>query len=875
MTAQVFADSKPLTVNARTPYKHFKTSRIWNEWLELPIDYSTLPQNAQLAITVWDLSPVAAEDANSHHIPFGGTTISLFDEDGTLRKGRQKCRLWRRKAADGFSDTTTPWSAPKSRRGQEEEAPVYDEKQSNRAAELQRLQDLLKKHEMGDIPENKWLDNMVFRYIERLERSGIREEANVRANLRRQPGSEDRMGTNGESSNDSDDRSGIFYLYIEFPRFDHPVVFVDYEYPPPPISDMPPRSAPGTDVRLKPPQDVQFGPGNDARNEGYGENDGGRLIRIYDPEVGFRDNPAEAKHRSLVRGQRTGELDRHLKPNPRNRDRLNHIMSYGPTRELTPDEKDIIWKFRHHLTRDKRALNKLVKSVSWNDANEVRQVIQLLPKWEEIDVDAALELLGPSFDNREIRAYAVARLRKADDEELLLYLLQLVQALKFEPEAHRGDGSEASDSSLANFLIARSATNLALGNYLHWYLMVELDDHLNDNAQAAKYRKLFAKVSYDFMQELESTPEGKERRKILLRQGEMVTVLTKLAHDARTTRDDRNRRIERLKKALADPKNDMINIDPPLPLPLNPVIYVSGCVPDDATIFKSTLSPLRVTYKTVQGDKYPLIFKNGDNLRQDQLIIQIITLMDRLLQKENLNLQLSPYRILATGALAGAVQFVSNSVPISDILGSTKYKGSILEFLRKNNPAPATSSDGGQSNQNSGILGVRREVMETYVKSCAGYCVITYLLGVGDRHMDNLLLTPDGHFFHIDFGYILGRDPKPLAPSMKLSHEMIDGMGGVRGEGSQFGDFRNVSLQSTPYSCLFPLSSTGALPRTWSLVPSALTSGSTVLFHRLHPATSFLEPDPESFRSHAGRQHTRYRLLGRPGRAQSRRAVLS
>lgn len=794
MTAQIYADSKPLTVHAQTPYKHFKSSRIWNEWLELPIDYSTLPQNAQLALTIWDLSPVGGEGASGHHIPFGGTTISLFEDDGTLRKGRHKCRLWRQKSADGFTETTTPWAplTKKGRRAQAEEKLFYDEKRINKTAELSRLQDLLKKHEMGDIPENKWLDQLVFRHIEKLERSSIRDEANAQGNHQETSGQANGSTINGHSPTGPDERNGIFYLYIEFPRFDHPVVFTDHEYPPPPISDLPPRSIPGTDIRLKPPPDVQLGPGVDTSSPGYGDPDGAQLIRIYDPEVGFRDNPAEAKHRSLVRGQRTGVLDRHLKPNPRIRDRLNLIMTYGPTRELTPDEKDIVWKFRHHLTRDKRALTKLVKSVSWGDANEVRQVIQLLPKWEEIDVDAALELLGPAYDNREIRAYAVARLRKADDEELQLYLLQLVQALKFEPEAHVGDESDASDSSLAAFLIARSATNLALGNYLHWYLMVELDDRSNHDPQAVKCRKLFARVSYDFMQELERTSEGHARRKTLLRQGELITVLSKFAEDARSSREDRQRKIEKLKQALADPKNDMVKIDPPLPLPLNPDIFISGCFPNECNIFKSTLSPLLVTYKTSEGERFPMIFKTGDNLRQDQLIIQIISLMDRLLQKENLNLQLSPYRILATGALSGAVQFVADSKPISDILGSAKFKGSILEYLRSNSPAPPAGPDG----PSTGILGVRKDAMDNYVKSCAGYCVITYLLGVGDRHMDNLLLTPDGHFFHIDFGYILGRDPKPLAPSMKLSHEMVDGMGGVsleKNSQSQFGNFKNVS----------------------------------------------------------------------------------
>jgi len=641
----------------------------------------------------------------------------------------------------------------------------------------------MKKHEMGEIQENKWLDQMVFRQIEKMERQSVRDSTRPRLAAKPAAASEEKGDAKSPlcGEGDPDHVDGSFFLYVEFPRFDHPIVFTDHEYPPPPISSVQAASSQhAAAVNFKPPPEVQLGPGIHSDTNGASDIDGGgKLIRIYDPEIGYADNPAETKHRRLIRGQRNA-LDRDLKPNPKTRDFLNRVMSYGPTVELSDKEKDEVWRFRHHLTRDKRALTKLVKSVNWNEQAESRQTIALLPKWVEIDVDDALELLGPGVQNPAVRAYAVDRLRKADDEELLLYLLQLVQALKFEPQhAHEEDEI---DSSLASFLIVRSAANLKLGNYLYWYLMVELDDEAP--TQLPANRKLFARVSYDFMKELSTTAQGQARRKVLLKQGEFITILSKISKDIRNSRADRPRKIEQLKKMLADPKNEMLSFDPPLPLPLDPEIKATAVIPDEANVFKSSLFPLFITFQTEQGDKYPLIFKTGDDLRQDQLVVQIIALMDRLLLKENLDLKLTPYRILATSTLAGAVQFIP-SAALSTIFSSTKYKGSILGYLRFHNPA--SPPDSGPS-----ILGVRKEAMDTYVKSVAGYCVITYLLGVGDRHLDNLLLAPDGHFFHIDFGYILGRDPKPMAPLMKLSREMVEGMGGSTGgtADSQFETFR-------------------------------------------------------------------------------------
>lgn len=706
ITAQIFADSKPLTHAVSTLYKSFKSSRKWNEWLTLPILYSQLPLRSQLALTIWDF------DGPGHKIPYGGTTLHLFEtSDCTLKSGRQKLKVWSGVEADGKSHSATESSVHSS-------------------DEMDRLEKLIKRHEAGDLVQVDWLDNLVFRKIEQINKTWL------------QPKQE-------------------HLLFIELAQFDFPVVYSDIEY-------SYAQSYISSNQQLSMPMSLL----DEAGNSGTLESSCRTLVLIHDADQA-RENPIESKYRRLVRSHKSSPLDRDLKPNAKIRDDLNTIMQFSPVQELSDDEKNLLWKFRYYLTRHKQALTKFLKAITWEDPVEAKQAVELLPKWAEINIDDALELLGPNFKDANVRSYAVDRLRKASDHELALYLLQLVEALKFEPRTKKLNA--ATKSYLARFLIGRAVRNSVLGTYLYWYLSVEAQEKGNSSST------IYQPVLSHFLTLLANQENGEEKMDGLKAQIKLMNNLLTLATNIKTSKESRPRKVEILRSFLADSRNGLSSFSP-ISFPLNPTINVVGILAEDANVFKSSLSPLKLTFRTDTGGTYPIIFKSGDDLRQDQLVVQIINLMDQLLQNENLDLRLTPYQILATGTKDGAMQFIPNQT-LSQIL--SEYHG-VIPYLAAHN------------RDDQEPLGIKFEAMDTYIRSCAGYCVITYILGVGDRHLDNLLVSPDGHFFHADYGYILGRDPKPFPPLMKLPIQLIDGMGGISSD--NYDKFRNYCF--TAYTTL-------------------------------------------------------------------------
>ena len=158
-----------------------------------------------------------------------------------------------------------------------------------------------------------------------------------------------------------------------------------------------------------------------------------------------------------------------------------------------------------------------------------------------------------------------------------------------------------------------------------------------------------------------------------------------------------------------------------------------------------------------------IIYKNGDDLRQDQLVLVLIKLMDIPLKEVNLDFRFTIYKCIAVTKEVGFMEFVPKAKTIQQV--QIESSNNLQSYL-------AGLSEDPQE---------RKEIFQNYLLSCAGYGVATYLLAIGDRHLENLMLIDDGRMWHLDFGYILGKNPKGkgmMVPHIRINKPMVLGLGG-------------------------------------------------------------------------------------------------
>ena len=524
-------------------------------------------------------------------------------------------------------------------------------------------------------------------------------------------------------------------------------------------------------------------------------------------------NLCEIQYRCLAHDMLRGSADPGIKPNLQDKERIDKIVQDARYNIANiSEEMDLLYKFRYTLTENKKALTKFLLSVRWNIESEVEELSKLLTMWQPIDLADALKLLGreKAFENTIVREYAVNILRTASDEELLTYLLQLVQALRYDPlfkSVPRSPVKNSNDindndqnlSPLANFLIERGCKSLTVANFLYWYLKVETRPAQADDDEDEACL-LYQTIFDTFKSRLANCGDDGYMYNQIIALDKYLSSILSCQVIAKNVNGRKDVKQEALRKELQNQKlNNVPDGMKSVPMPLDPTINLIGLEPTSAKMFASAVYPCVITFfskpPTIapsstpndednvavapQNKTHKIFVKSGDDLRQDQLIMQMISLMDGLLKKVNLDLKLVTYGILALSKSDGIMEFVTDSECISAILKEHK---SISNYLRNHNP------------DKNGPYEISPSVMDTFVKSCAASCVVTYILGIGDRHLDNIMMRSNGQLFHIDFGFIFGQDPKPLPPPFRFTRHMADAMGGEDSE--HYAKFKSYCCQA-------------------------------------------------------------------------------
>lgn len=146
--------------------------------------------------------------------------------------------------------------------------------------------------------------------------------------------------------------------------------------------------------------------------------------------------------------------------------RLKEIMDNKNYTEFFEDEKELLWKLRYEVReRYPESLSKLLLITKWNKREDVVQMVSLLRNWPDLPAIHALELLDYSFPDPSVRSFTIRCLKKLSDPELLQYLIQLVQVLKYESYL---------DCDLTTFLLERALSNQRIGHFLFWHLRSEI-----------------------------------------------------------------------------------------------------------------------------------------------------------------------------------------------------------------------------------------------------------------------------------------------------------------------------------------------------------------------------------------------------------------
>ena len=458
---------------------------------------------------------------------------------------------------------------------------------------------------------------------------------------------------------------------------------------------------------------------------------------------------------------------------------LHYFSSFRQLQYIMPEhvfsnlERKILWDNKHLIGGHSKYTIPLLASIKWNAINKTDHdtIINLLynakrkytcwsmmcsrlckPKLTPEEILFALHL---NIDNFLVRKYLVSLLTSTISDTLLIcFLPNIVHYIKF--------SINREEPLLVKFLIERCRRSYRVANFVIWELTIQMLD--------TQYEKLYSSIRNQIYYTLH--PKIKNH----IKKGfQFIQKLPDIIN--------RGKVIEHIDGIDTSFDNVVLCIKPELQCIginyKNIIVKNSHTKPTIAELVCKQISASKKTKKNVSPPSQFKIMYKREDIRIDLIISNIIKVMDHILQKEEgLQLYISAYNVLPINDKKGFIEIVPNSDTLYDI----QKKGfTIQNYIIENNTDVRID-----------------ELRKRFTLSCAAYCVISYLLGIGDRHLENIMITEKGYLFHIDFSYVLGKKAKFMAPEIRITPDMIDAMGGLKSQNYEL--FRNVCTRA--YNCL-------------------------------------------------------------------------
>ncbi|XP_031618116.1 serine/threonine-protein kinase ATR [Contarinia nasturtii] len=243
----------------------------------------------------------------------------------------------------------------------------------------------------------------------------------------------------------------------------------------------------------------------------------------------------------------------------------------------------------------------------------------------------------------------------------------------------------------------------------------------------------------------------------------------------------------------------------------NRAVYIIG-MKDELTVLPSLQRPRRVTLMGSDGKKYTIMMKPKDDLRKDFRLMEFNSVVKQYLHQNSdarqRRLNIRTYAVMPLNEECGILEWVPDLQAFRNIV-SGYYK-------QKRIGVSSTEVKEGQRLTNAPLEQKRDwfkrtlvkcppifsnwfrerfttphnwyEARNSYVRTTAVMSIVGYILGLGDRHGENILFDSNsGDIVHVDFNCLFNKGEQFEVPEVvpfRLTHNMVHAMGPLGVEGS-------------------------------------------------------------------------------------------